>query len=157
IGWGWLEALHPDDREPARSMLERGGKTGSIPDLEYRFRGADGVYRWFLRRAVARRDQAGNIVGWYGICLEIDQRKKRELALAVVEELTNRFRTIADPEEVLWQAITAVGDYLQVSRVAYGEIDLERRELKIERDYCRDVPSMAGTYSLDSFSPENIA
>src|SRR5215469_4439120 len=42
------------------------------------FRATDGVYRWFLARAVPMRDARGKIVRWYGISTDIEDRKRAE-------------------------------------------------------------------------------
>ena len=58
--------VHPDD---VPEMLERWAaarRTGDPFEVEYRFRRADGVYRWHLGRSVCLRDDAGAITGWVG-------------------------------------------------------------------------------------------
>lgn len=79
--WGWTEAVHPDDvADLARlwkSILARG-----MPGVaEARLRRHDGPYRWFLFRASPLRDTHGNIVKWYGVNTDIDDRKRAEEAL----------------------------------------------------------------------------
>jgi PAS domain S-box-containing protein len=49
--------------------------------VRYR-RAADGQYRWFLSRAVPLRDGKGNIVRWYGVSTDIEDRKRAESLLA---------------------------------------------------------------------------
>jgi PAS domain S-box-containing protein len=83
-GWGFIDAYHPEDRASVRSFTTLGAQQGdSANDLqtEARLRGVDGKYRWFLGRAVARRDEAGNIVRWYGTTVDIEDRKRAEDAL----------------------------------------------------------------------------
>jgi PAS domain S-box-containing protein len=46
----------------------------------------DGEYRWFLVRAVPLCDERGNILKWYGILTDIEDRKQAERALAKSEE-----------------------------------------------------------------------
>jgi PAS domain S-box-containing protein len=83
-GWGFIEAYHPEDRASVRNFTALGIRQG-IPanDLktEARLRGVDGKYRWFLGRDVALRDEAGNIVRWYGTTIDIEDRKRAEDAL----------------------------------------------------------------------------
>src|SRR5262249_2060393 len=50
-GWGWLEALHPDDRERARYVCEKGLATGRHFEYETRVRRHDGTFRTLLSRA----------------------------------------------------------------------------------------------------------
>ena len=60
MGWGWMNAFHPDDRlkEEWRADLA----AGKPFEKEARLRRADGQYRWFLIRAVPLLDEHGNIV-----------------------------------------------------------------------------------------------
>jgi PAS domain S-box-containing protein len=76
LGWGWMNAFHPDDR-----LMEewRAGLAAGKPfEKEARLRQADGEYRWFLVRAVPLRDEQGNIVKWYGTTIDIEDRKQAE-------------------------------------------------------------------------------
>src|SRR5271166_3887385 len=53
---------------------------GEPLEYEARFHGADGEYHWFLVRAVPVRDKLGSILQWYGVVLEIEDRKQAEEA-----------------------------------------------------------------------------
>ena len=44
---------------------------GKVFDCEYRLRGADGSYRWFIGRNVPVRDAQGSITGWFGTATDI--------------------------------------------------------------------------------------
>jgi PAS domain S-box-containing protein len=76
LGWGWMNAFHPEDRlkEEWRAALA-GGKPF---EKEARLRRADGQYRWFLIRAVPLRDEQGNLVKWYGTTSDIEDLKRAE-------------------------------------------------------------------------------
>src|ERR1700719_3820119 len=83
-GWAFINAYHPEDRASVRNFTSRGIRHGaSANDIqtEARLRGVDGKYRWFLGRAVALRDEAGNIIRWYGTTIDIEDRKRAEDAL----------------------------------------------------------------------------
>jgi len=58
-----------------------------------RFRRADGVYRWFQIAATPVNDEHGNLIHWYGINTDIDDRKRAEQALRQTE---GELRTIID-------------------------------------------------------------
>jgi PAS domain S-box-containing protein len=79
-GWGFLDAYHPADRASVRDFTSHDASANDLT-IEARLRGADGKYRWFLERAVALRDAAGNIVRWYGTSIDIEDRKRAEDAL----------------------------------------------------------------------------
>lgn len=91
-GAGWLEVLHPDDRGPSIEVWQFAVETGEPYQVEFRIRGRDGTYRWFLTRAVPVRDDSGAIVKWYGSSTDIHDRREMEARLRESEE---RFRTVA--------------------------------------------------------------
>jgi PAS domain S-box-containing protein len=66
-GFGWLEALHPDDLQPTRDAMQRSFASGLPIDVQYRLRrSAAHPWKWMRSRGSARRDAGGVIVGWYG-------------------------------------------------------------------------------------------
>ena len=77
LGWGWMmNAFHPHDR-----LMEewRAALAAEKPfEKEARLRRADGQYRWFLIRAVPLLDNQGNLVKWYGVTIDIEDRKRWE-------------------------------------------------------------------------------
>ena len=74
---------------------------GEPIEIETRFRRADGEYRWFLARAVPLRDDQGNILKWYEVLTDIEDRKQAEAALRESEQ---RFRDYAEiASDWLWE------------------------------------------------------
>ncbi len=65
-GWGWAEAIHPDDRARNLELWKHAISTGEDFQLEHRLRRADGEYRWHLSRGIAQTDNEGNITMWIG-------------------------------------------------------------------------------------------
>src|ERR1700741_4697811 len=61
-GWGWAEAIHPDDRRRLVEEWQSCLASGTAVDTEARIRRFDGSYRWFLIRANPLRNESGNIV-----------------------------------------------------------------------------------------------
>jgi PAS domain S-box-containing protein len=78
VGSAWTAVVHPDDLERHLEKFRTAMVTGELFEVESRFRRADGEYRWFLTRAVPRRDARGKIARWYGTSLEIEDRKRVE-------------------------------------------------------------------------------
>ena len=78
LQFGWLEQLHPDDRQPTIEWWERTVASGMPFETEFRIRGADGRFRWFHTKAVPLRDETGGIVKWLGTNTDIDDRKRAE-------------------------------------------------------------------------------
>ncbi len=112
-GLGWLDYVHPDDKEQSTAHWKRCVQSGENYESEYRLRGRDGQYRWFRARAVPLRDHAGNILRWYGTCADIHDSKLLEHSMrdsavelerlvdertAALRFLSGRLMTIQDDE-----------------------------------------------------------
>src|SRR6266853_1698465 len=80
-GSGWEALIHPDDRERHAGKWMEAVATGKPLENEVRSRRSDGQYRWQLDRGVPLRDEDGNIVKWYGVTTDIEDRKRAEEAL----------------------------------------------------------------------------
>ena len=81
LGYGWLAAVHPDDRGKTDAAWHAAVAGTAAYDIEYRLRRHDGEYRWFAVRGIPLRDHAGGIVKWYGSCADVDDRKRQEETL----------------------------------------------------------------------------
>jgi PAS domain S-box-containing protein len=80
-GSGWRSTVHPDDLGNLVAAWEEMKNAGVGGEIEARLRRADGEYRWFLLRTNPLRDERGEIVKWYGINTDIEDRKRTENAL----------------------------------------------------------------------------
>lgn len=76
-----LADVHPDDRTRVEQALSRSFATGDTFGMTYRQRRSDGSYRWTEGRAEPLRDEAGSIVQWYGVCVDVDDRVTAQEAL----------------------------------------------------------------------------
>ena len=72
---GWLEIVHPDDRESNIIQWTESIRTGKDFLLEHRFRKHDGEFRWQLSRAIPQKDEAGTITMWVGTSTDIQDQK----------------------------------------------------------------------------------
>jgi PAS domain S-box-containing protein len=82
-GQGWLTSIHPHDRTAARDTWMRCVATGAPLENQYRLRRADGVYRWFYVPRHLGHTSDGQPTLWYGLLVDIEERKRAEQALAV--------------------------------------------------------------------------
>jgi PAS domain S-box-containing protein len=80
-GSGWEALIHPDDLERHAAKWMAAVATGKPHESEVRSRRSDGQYRWQLDRGVPLRDEDGNIIKWYGVTTDIEDRKRAEEAL----------------------------------------------------------------------------
>src|SRR6266436_5552797 len=106
-GSGWQALIHPDDLERHASKWVEAVATGKPLENEVRSRRSDGQYRWQLDRGVPLRDEDGNIVKWYGVTTDIEDRKRAEEALGLLSRDLQENK--AKLEEA--QRITHVGDW----------------------------------------------
>jgi formate hydrogenlyase transcriptional activator len=83
---GWKVAIHPEDFP--RLMAKWGALSDLEPrEYEVRLRRSDGLFRWFLFRVEPLRDEAREVVRWYGTATDIEDRKRIE-ALRAAEKQT---------------------------------------------------------------------
>ncbi|MGA7937304.1 MAG: PAS domain S-box protein, partial [Kovacikia sp.] len=87
--FGWLDAVHPDDREQSAQRWSQAVAARSLYEAEYRLQSTAGQYRHFWVRGVPVFGKDGNIHEWIGTCTDIHDRKQAEMALfqlaAIVE------------------------------------------------------------------------
>ena len=98
-GSGWVSALHPDDVEACVAKWKNALSSGQPYEIEYRLRGKDGVFRWFLGRASPIRDGAGKIVKWFGTCTDIESQKHNQQVLE--GQIQERTMQLAEANERL--------------------------------------------------------
>ncbi len=84
-GSGWLDAVHPDDRENTARTWSAAVATRSLYQVEHRLRQRNGEYRHMLVRAVPIADKEGRIREWVGVHTDIDAERRAEAALREAE------------------------------------------------------------------------
>jgi PAS domain S-box-containing protein len=77
-GSGWTAAIHPDDRSSVAHAWQSFMTSRQAGEREARLRRFDGTYRWFLFRANPLLDGSGNVIKWFGINTDIEDRKRAE-------------------------------------------------------------------------------
>ncbi|HEV2461681.1 MAG TPA: PAS domain-containing protein [Ktedonobacterales bacterium] len=80
-GWGWLDALHPDDRERTRAAWTAAVAAGDAIEMDCRVRRYDGEYRWLLVRGVPVLEADASVHEWVGTATDITEREQAEAAL----------------------------------------------------------------------------
>jgi PAS domain S-box-containing protein len=107
--WATGHISHPDDLQAVIKAVSEGVAAGEPFEYEHRARRADGIYRWHQARWYAQRDEVGQIVRWYALVTDIDERKRAEDALEKayreIRRLTDRLR---DENVLLRQQIDQV-------------------------------------------------
>lgn len=81
LGYGWLGAIHPDDRAYAEHQWREALAARSLVNAEFRLRSSKGGWRWTNVRAAPVFDDDGNIEKWAGLNIDIDATKRADAAL----------------------------------------------------------------------------
>jgi two-component system CheB/CheR fusion protein len=98
LGYGWLEQVHPEDRESVREQWRTAVKTGVAFNTEFRIRNRDGAFRWFIARSVPIRDAKGKVVKWYGGNTDVDELKRAaDARLEMTEMLSSMVERMGEP------------------------------------------------------------
>jgi PAS domain S-box-containing protein len=91
--WGWLTAIHPDDKAAAVEAWHKAVQQKQLYETEHRLRRFDGAYRWFAVRGAPVFSPTGEVREWIGTHTDITERKATEQLLA---EQTRTLREQAD-------------------------------------------------------------
>jgi PAS domain S-box-containing protein len=86
-GWGWQSVHAPEMLPLVMEGWNESLRTGQPFVMEFPLLGADGRFRWFLTQVRPVRNEAGQVVRWFGTNTDIDDKKKAEQALRESEEL----------------------------------------------------------------------
>jgi two-component system cell cycle sensor histidine kinase/response regulator CckA len=78
LGREWTTACSPDDRVRTAGAWRRALDTGGTFAQECRLRRSDGEYRWSLVRSAPVRDDAGDVLKWFGTCTDVHDLKVAE-------------------------------------------------------------------------------
>jgi PAS domain S-box-containing protein len=154
-GFGWLESIHPEDRERVERDWRECVRTGKIFDDRYRIRTKGGSYRHYDVRAVPI-EREGKIVEWVGASSDVtSQREAEEMRGRLTEQLSAaalRTARLQQATSMLAEALTVeqvVEVITEVGRTAIGALHsavalLDGARLKVVNDDLRNAPDSAG-------------
>ena len=87
LGFGWLDAVHPEDRADTQRILHEASRKGEEFSLDFRVRRADGEYRWALTSGRPRFNSQGVFAGYVGSVIDIHERKHATLASSLLSAI----------------------------------------------------------------------
>lgn len=90
--WGWMNAIHPEDRESVFQSWKESVENQKMFEKEYRLKISEGNYRDFFARGIPLLDTGGNIREWIGTLTDITEKKQSKLALI---ESQHQYETLA--------------------------------------------------------------
>jgi PAS domain S-box-containing protein len=125
-GTAWAEdLLHPDDRESGHASWVHSIASGAPYEATYRIRHHSGEYRWILARALALRNEAGEIVKWLGTDTDIHAAKLTEEALQAANHRKDEFLAMLAHE--LRNPLAPISAAAQVLRLVPNNADKVRQ------------------------------
>jgi PAS domain S-box-containing protein len=129
LGNGWLDAIHPEDRERVEREWLECVRAGKVFDSRYRVRTKTGSYRHYDVRAVPiERD--GKIIEWVGASTDVTgQREAEEMRGRLTEQLSAaalRTARLQQATSMLAEALTVLQVVEVITEVGRSAIGAER-------------------------------
>jgi PAS domain S-box-containing protein len=112
LGFGWTDAIHPEDRDRVVGSLNKAVKEAKDYEVEFRLRGNDDKYCWFLARGRTSLDASGKVDAWLGIAVDIEQRRKAEEEAWAASQAKSEF--LASMSHELRTPLNAIGGYAEL-------------------------------------------
>ncbi len=133
----WSLMVHPDDRDRAWAKWRHSLETGDLYEIEYRLRHRSGDYRWVLGRAVAMRDDAGEIVRWFGSGTDIQEIvEAREILMQSAKRLEREVAEGTAERKLLADVVESTDALVMVLDLNYGLLALNKANAdEFERIY----------------------
>jgi len=139
-GWGWTQVHDPAVLPAVIERWQAALASGTPFVMEFPMRRADGVFRWFLTRAIPLRDPQGQIVRWFGINTDVDDvRRDRERTAAIAEALsytTQRLRAAQRAAQIGIFDFDIVADRVSWSPEIYALMGLDAGAIPASREAC---------------------
>ena len=146
--WAATDIVHPDDLPRVFANWQGTMKSGIADEMEARLRRADGIYRWFQCHRVPLRDGEGNLVRWYGLRADIEDRKRAEEALVVQNsrlqlllKLTKEITSNLELRELLRAISANIREVMDCDAVHISLADPESDKFRL---YALDFPEGKG-------------
>jgi PAS domain S-box-containing protein len=158
LGHGWLQAVHPEDRERVAAAWRHATSHEIVYESEYRLRRADGEYRWMASRAVPA-PAAGGGTEYVGVGQDVSERRGAEAALRRQLDFETMLASIsprlmaaraADVREVLGYALAEVGRSTGVDNVSLHELAADRVTVDYGRVWRREGSILETSQTLRS-------
>jgi PAS domain S-box-containing protein len=149
-GWGWLDMVHPDDREPLVAAWQHALNTLTPLDVDFRNRRRDGSYGTVHSRAVPVFNADGSVREWIGKLTDITGEKRAESALRASEE---EFRANFESAGIgQLQTDPKTGHLLRVNRRFCEMVGYSEQEL-LGRHYLEITHPDDRSFNTESIQP----
>ncbi|MBE7383231.1 MAG: EAL domain-containing protein [Leptolyngbya sp. SIO1E4] len=126
-GTGWIQGLHPEDREHVAATWYRSAQTQAPFCLEYRFQSPTGKITWVFGRAVAETENTERVSGYIGTITDITELKQAETALQQLNQelearVERRTAELEASKELAQVTLHSIGDAV-ITTNALGQVE----------------------------------
>ena len=129
--FGWLDAVHPDDRAHSHEAFTSAVAGGRVYETEYRLRRRDGTYRWTTVKGIPIRDESGQVREWIGanrdihdtvmaqseLAERLDREQRQAALLAKVAAAARALHTLLSAEEIREALVREAGAIIGAGQV----------------------------------------
>lgn len=158
LGDGWLDAMSAEDRPGYLSVMAKALAERRKFDADYRYRRADGEFRWMRSICVPRTSESGEFIGYVALAVDIEERKCAEEAVLDSDRRKDEYlamlaHELRNPLAPIRNAVTVLGMKPNDAQAAWatGVIDRQTQVLARLLDDLLDVARIArGKVKLDS-------
>ncbi len=142
----WMKTLHPEDRRLMTTEWSDYINSNSFFEQEFRLKGADGQYQWFLVQGLPLKNDQGSVMKWVGTCTNIEEQKNyhihlenkiQERTLQLLETNNELTRSNKELENFAYVASHDLQEPLRKIR-AFGDI--------LKKRYSTNLPEQASEY-----------
>ncbi len=144
LGWGWINALHPDDRERVAEIWSHAVEAKSNYDVEYRIRNRQGEYNHFAVRGVPIKDNDGNISSWIGTCTDITEKKNYENQLIQAEKHAAIGRMVGSVTHEINNPLQTIKNCLFLIRQDVGADSISKEPLDMALSETQRLSNIVG-------------
>jgi len=96
--WEWRPIVHEDDLQRTVDAWESSVRSGEIYECEHRLRLSDGSFRWHLSRGVPLKNDAGEVIKWFGTATDVHDLRKTEQELRENDRRKDEFLAMLSHE-----------------------------------------------------------
>lgn len=135
LGQGWIDALHPDDRQRTAEIWAHAVETETLYNTEYRIKNSNSEFGYYIATGAPVRDKHGVVTGWIGTCTDITENKHFEIQLiqaekhaaigrmvgSVTHEINNPLQTIKNCLYLIQQEIDNTSSIQDPLDMAFSE------------------------------------
>jgi len=155
-GWGW-QSVH--DPEMLPEVLERWKvalSKGQRFEMIFPLRGADGIFRQFLTRALPIRDAYGHVMRWFGTNTDITEQLQSAEALRQTEKLAATGRLAASIAHEINNPLEAVTNLVYLARRQPQNVEKYLQLADHELDRIAQITKNTLGFYRDSTSPTSV-